>query len=785
MDTTEVDEFLNRRTVLKISDRIECLLKEKRTEELVIAFCGIFSSGKSSLLNELLKQDFKLPTGGEPVTKFVTRIEYGGNFKAFYVSRGHPVYLTPNEVENLVRGKGDLPQNCQEIILQMPSEILKHNVVLLDTPGYDDSKSLEELTRHAVQSADMAVFCCNADHFGRMFEQSYFQELEDSIGNYLVVVNHSDVIHTDEEFDSLVEYVDQLVANRGKRKLSTLTDKTIFFTVGAGRYIDLDGLDQCLMNIVTSGINEIHGLKEYATTKRLNYQLKSIQMTVKDSIDQGHDIYSKTKQDLMLCIQQRQIEYETKCREVDRNMDLLKGYIRDLLHRKIDSACSAVEQLENDNQHQDFVDLSATILKSEFISLPGDINQWKEKKTNLNGKDMDIFSSNLMQLLDSYRVPSPVGELVKNRGIVGSFLVSAIDTVVLGIPVWDDGYDVEFHGYALAAKKNIRGTFLSRIKEIVNRYLEGLRETSLPEITNVDASILDRIDDQLRKWEDCRCQIEKSLEETNHILNKKANIVIMGSFGSGKHTLFNALLREEIVSVSDFIDRKFPTIVKSTEPDEEDRIVYEYPTYDIKGEQERIVVKPDDDYVKKELFEIAYGHAERFNETKLPVSRTVYSSRVDIRYSYCVLNYINMNNQIGFDNIGEKLVSKADALVFMISATEPLDKEGKAYIAKHFAGKQKENVFFVINKVNLLRSEEELEKLKAYIQDELRTVFLDKNGAFNKKLYDSRVFYVDAYGAMNTRLGRETPITRNFKELIPDEETGVPDLERSLYRFVG
>ena len=56
-----------------------------------IAFCGVFSSGKSSLLNALLDCGNVLPTGINPVTKIITRIRYGKSIALHCIVDGNPV----------------------------------------------------------------------------------------------------------------------------------------------------------------------------------------------------------------------------------------------------------------------------------------------------------------------------------------------------------------------------------------------------------------------------------------------------------------------------------------------------------------------------------------------------------------------------------------------------------------------------------------------------------------------------------------------------------------------
>lgn len=136
------------------------------------------------------------------------------------------------------------------------------------------------------------------------------------------------------------------------------------------------------------------------------------------------------------------------------------------------------------------------------------------------------------------------------------------------------------------------------------------------------------------------------------------------------------------------------------------------------------------------------------------------------------------------DKVALGFARQVDALVFMISALAPLDKEDKEYIAKHFANKRKKNVFFVVNKIDILNTDADIDVVKQYVREELTSVFLDENRIFDEDLYRKRVFYVNALGSMNTRLGRETTVGSSMKVMIPDEETGIPDFEASLQAFL-
>ena len=128
------------------------------------AFCGVFSAGKSSLINALLQCEYKLPTGINPITKIVTRIRYGKELSCFYYHNGNQNKLDKQETLKVIKGELALSRGCDEVILEMPAEILKNHIEFLDTPGFDDEMGgeLEAMSRKAITDADLVILCCSA-----------------------------------------------------------------------------------------------------------------------------------------------------------------------------------------------------------------------------------------------------------------------------------------------------------------------------------------------------------------------------------------------------------------------------------------------------------------------------------------------------------------------------------------------------------------------------------------------------------------------------------------------
>lgn len=489
------------------------LSDEEADHNLTIAFCGIFSSGKSSLLNELLNQEVKLPTGIEPVTKFVTRVEYGVSFKAYYIENGQKRSVDPAQIKQIVRGEKSLPESCDEIVLQMPADILKSNIVILDTPGYEDDPGLTKATRKAVQKADLAVFCCHADHFGCMFEKEYFQELEDSLGNYCVVINHSDLIYTDRDFDKLKESVREEIRGRGERVLKKYVKKTLFFTTAVGKYKDLDGLDVFFRELENAKGDGWKRLKSYADRKKVFYRLGRMRTEAAEYVEEGMAIYKELEHNLSASYDHAFYQYQVECHEVEKALVSLRNFIYDSLNRKTSAVQEQIEELEKEGKHQDFVESVKKIMNENYMTLPADIVMWKKKQPTLKGKGIAAFSSDLTVGLQSYQVPEPKGQLVKNRGLFGTILVSAVVSVISRGLYLDDGYDVEYHGYAVKAVQSIKLEFVPKLKGMIDAFLQIERIESMPAAPFMDTSVLAALATRIHEWTRIRGKMDAVLAQ--------------------------------------------------------------------------------------------------------------------------------------------------------------------------------------------------------------------------------------------------------------------------------
>ncbi|MCH5187027.1 MAG: dynamin family protein [Oscillospiraceae bacterium] len=217
-----------------------------------VAFCGVFSAGKSTLINALLKCEYELPTGTTPITKVVTRIRYGPELSCFYYHDNRRVTLDKQQSKLVIRGESPLPKGCTTVHVEMPADILRGNVEFIDTPGFDDEKGgeLEHMSRRAITDADMAVLCCNSGRLGVITEKNLINELESASGNFCMVLTRADNLNTEEGEEDVRQSARGFMQGRGNLAMLPGSTGKFFMTMCNKNNIWLDGFDSYLKNIL-------------------------------------------------------------------------------------------------------------------------------------------------------------------------------------------------------------------------------------------------------------------------------------------------------------------------------------------------------------------------------------------------------------------------------------------------------------------------------------------------------------------------------------------------------
>ncbi len=258
----------------------------------------------------------------------------------------------------------------------------------------------------------------------------------------------------------------------------------------------------------------------------------------------------------------------------------------------------------------------------------------------------------------------------------------------------------------------------------------------------------------------------------------KLQVAMIGGFACGKSTLLKALLKSDIPGID--CEHTFPVmfkIVAAKEKEEKAFICFKNETVEHKKKE----------YVPVELLMkklTAWSEVENIIDTinyiKLSVSDAVLPDNIEIFLCLGGTYYMDSSEQF------TEIMKSCGAIIYSMSAHRLFSREELDYIAGEFKFRNPESVFFVINHYDDV-PEDSQEKFKDYVYSQLHKVYCNRDGKFNKELYQERVFFVDGYGAYCARTGKPKTISfGNISTELPStgEMTGFPEFAKAFYQFL-
>lgn len=434
----------------------------------MITFCGIFSSGKSSLINCLLDYDeFKLPTGINPLTKLVTKIKYGKELKLYYISNGNRIYLIKNKFEELVTGVSAMPNDCREIIVEIPSKMLETGVVILDTPGFEDEMGgeLEKISRDAIARADIVIICTSAIYFGNMLEQDLVAEISKSHGDFIMAVNRMDGVNSQKDMQSIRRRAENFVKSNNSSIISGSMGRNLFFTTADGQSKDLDGLDSSLAYILTNN-SVLSDIKRSIFANKMSVAIEKLSSKIALSIAEEQEkleaIREKDKQKRKEL--KHQLIVENSKNQTKKDVQINRYKVK--LNSHLDKVYKYINQLEQDGRWHNFSVNTKKFLTTQLEYLVSDIHA---------DYCYDYHTLELINYfnrrVDNFTIPKPIAKSVKRRGFLqrlGETVKTAIDYGILDI---DDGYDLICENYAAPAIKAIGNELKPKLQNIIEQII--------------------------------------------------------------------------------------------------------------------------------------------------------------------------------------------------------------------------------------------------------------------------------------------------------------------------
>lgn len=259
--------------------------------------------------------------------------------------------------------------------------------------------------------------------------------------------------------------------------------------------------------------------------------------------------------------------------------------------------------------------------------------------------------------------------------------------------------------------------------------------------------------------------------------------LVMGKFKNGKSTFINALVGRVMMAAKATACTAVIATVEFGENTQQVKIVYK--------DSENTKVMSIDQFTKEfalsEADQDLIMEGQKFDKFANVSHVEMQSMDEMFADGMRLIDSPGLEEDFARTTTTNEYVPKVNAIIFTMCATSLFSAKEKEYIAENFVGKNPRNVFFVVNRIDNLTPGQLEESVIPSVKQGLREVFTDEKGVFNEKLYESRVFFTNAYGALCVRINEPFKVIYGKKEQVIDisiEDTGMPEFEAALSDFL-
>src|SRR3954471_10461393 len=193
-----VFEYINAQEDYENAEKIKQLAKKLKNKEFMIAFCGHFSAGKSTMINQLVGENL-LPSSPIPTSANLVKVKAGEEYaKVFFKNEKPRLYLAPYDYD-LVKNYCKDGDKIEEVEISHSETSLPSNTMILDTPGIDSADDAHRIaTESAIHLADVIFYVMDYNHVQAELNFLFTKELTEAGKEVYLVINQIDK-HKDEE----------------------------------------------------------------------------------------------------------------------------------------------------------------------------------------------------------------------------------------------------------------------------------------------------------------------------------------------------------------------------------------------------------------------------------------------------------------------------------------------------------------------------------------------------------------------------------------------------------
>lgn len=195
---TALNEYFDKNGDKKTAERAKDLAVKLHKQEYSIAFCGHFSAGKSSMINQIIGENL-LPSSPIPTSANLVKIKSGDSYAKVIFKEGKPrIYPAPYDYEQVKTYCKDGDQ-IHSIEISYANTSLPKDAVIMDTPGIDSTDDAHRIaTESALHLADLVFYVMDYNHVQSELNFLFTKELTAAGKDVYLIINQIDK-HRDDE----------------------------------------------------------------------------------------------------------------------------------------------------------------------------------------------------------------------------------------------------------------------------------------------------------------------------------------------------------------------------------------------------------------------------------------------------------------------------------------------------------------------------------------------------------------------------------------------------------
>ncbi|MEH7093406.1 dynamin family protein [Neobacillus vireti] len=191
-------EYLRNQNDPVQAEKVKQLAKKLENREYSIAFCGHFSAGKSTMINQVVGENL-LPASPIPTSANLVKVKTGEDYaKVFFKNEKPRLYLAPYDYD-LVKNYCKDGDTIEEVEISHSQSMLPENTTIMDTPGIDSADDAHRIaTESAIHLADLIFYVMDYNHVQAELNFLFTKELTEAGKEVYLVINQIDK-HKEEE----------------------------------------------------------------------------------------------------------------------------------------------------------------------------------------------------------------------------------------------------------------------------------------------------------------------------------------------------------------------------------------------------------------------------------------------------------------------------------------------------------------------------------------------------------------------------------------------------------